>query len=46
MAVTILTEPQTFTPSDNDIDCTFSSNQSGQANFAFLVMVFVNSVNV
>ncbi len=46
MAVTILTEPQAFTPSDNDIDWTFSSNQSAQANFAFLVKVFVNSVNV
>lgn len=46
MAITILTEPQSFTPSDNDIVWTFSSNQSAQPNFAFLVKVFINSVNV
>lgn len=46
MATTILTEPQSFTPSDNDIVWTFSSDQSSQPNFAFLVKVFINSVNV
>lgn len=46
MAVTILTSPAAITPSDNPIRWTFDSTQSAQANFAFLVKVFVNGVNV
>lgn len=42
MSVTITSSPQLYTPSDNDVIWTFSSNQSGQPNFSFFVEVYVN----
>jgi len=44
MAITIHTEPQPYTPSDNPITWVFSSNQTAQANFSFLVEFYINSV--
>lgn len=44
MAVTIHTSPQTFTPSDNPIVWTFSSNQTAQANFSYIIEAYVNGV--
>jgi hypothetical protein len=42
MAVTIHQSPQPFTPSDNPIVWVFSSNQTAQANFSYLVSVYIN----
>ena len=42
MAVTILSTPQNYTPSGNPVVFTFSSNQTGQANFSYLIEVYVN----
>lgn len=42
MAVTIHDEPQDYTPSGNPVVFTFSSDQTGQANFSYLVEVSVN----
>lgn len=44
MAVTIQQVPQIYTPSDNPIMWRFSSNQTGQANFSFLVEVYIDAV--
>lgn len=45
MAVTFLGGPDsTLTPSDNPVTWWFSSDQTAQANFAFLVRVYVNGV--
>lgn len=44
MAVTIHSSPQTFTPSDNPVVWTFSSNQTAQANFSYVVEAYVNGV--
>lgn len=44
MAVTIHSSPQTFTPSDNPIVWTFSSNQTAQANFSYVIEAYVNGV--
>lgn len=44
MAVTIESVPQLFTPSDNGVDFVFSSNQSAQPNFSFVVDLYINSV--
>ncbi len=46
MAVTIHTTPESFTPSDNPLIWTFSSNQTAQDNFSFIVQVFINNVQV
>lgn len=43
MAVTINTLPQEWSPSDNPITFRFSSNQTGQANFSYLVKTYYNS---
>lgn len=43
MAIGILSSPQSITPSDNPIVWTFSSNQTGQANFSYVVEVYVNA---
>lgn len=43
MAVTITSSPQAFTPSDNPVTWTFSSTEFAQANFQFLVEVYVNA---
>ena len=44
MAVTIQQVPQLYTPSDSPIMWRFSSNQTGQANFSFLVEVYIDAV--
>lgn len=44
MAVTIHQTPAAFTPSDNPIVWVFSSDQTAQANFSYLVQVYVNDV--
>lgn len=44
MAITIHSEPLTYTPSDNPITWVFSSNQTGQPNFSFYIEIFVNSI--
>lgn len=44
MAVTIHNTPQLFTPSDNPVNWTFSSDQTAQPNFVFLVEVYVNAI--
>ncbi len=42
MSVIIETTPQDYTPSDNPVVWTFSSNQTFQPNFAFIVEVYIN----
>lgn len=42
MAVTIHQSPQGYTPSDNPVVWVFSSNQTAQANFSYLVEVYIN----
>lgn len=44
MSVTIHSSPQAYTPSDNPIVWTFSSNQTAQANFSYVVEIYVNGV--
>ena len=44
MAVTIHNTPQSYTPSDNPVTWTFSSDETAQANFVFLVEVYINGV--
>lgn len=44
MSVTIHTNPQSYTPSDNPVTWKFSSDQTGQPNFSYLVEVYVNAV--
>lgn len=44
MAVTIHSSPQAFTPSDNPVVWTFSSNQTSQPNFSYIVEVYVEGV--
>lgn len=44
MAVTIHNTPQEYTPSDNPVTWTFSSDETAQANFVFLVEVYINGV--
>jgi hypothetical protein len=44
MAVTIYDEPQLISPAGNPLMFTFSSDQTGQDNFSFIIEVFVNSV--
>ena len=44
MAVTIHSNPDEFTPSDNPIVWTFSSDQTGQANFSFIVELYIDGV--
>lgn len=42
MSVTIHQSPQSFTPSDNPLVWVFSSNQTAQTNFSYLVSVYIN----
>lgn len=42
MSVTIETEPEFWTPSGNPVVYTFSSDQTAQANFSYLVEVYIN----
>jgi hypothetical protein len=44
MAVTIYDEPQAISPAGNPLMFTFSSDETGQDNFSFIIEVFVNSV--
>jgi hypothetical protein len=46
MAVTIHTTPESYTPSDNPVVWTFSSDQTAQDNFSFIVQVYINDVQV
>lgn len=46
MAVTIHDSPQSFMPSDNPINWTFSSDQTAQPNFSFLIEVYIGGVHV
>lgn len=46
MAVTILQSPQIYTPSDNPVVWVFSSDQTTQPNFYYLVEVFIDSVSI
>ena len=43
MAVTIYDEPQEISPAGNPLMFTFSSDQTGQDNFSFIIEVYVNS---
>ena len=43
MAVTIYDEPQAISPAGNPLMFTFSSDQTGQDNFSFIIEVYVNS---
>lgn len=43
MAVTIVQQPQIFTQSGQPMIWTFSSNQTGQANFSYIVEVYIAS---
>lgn len=44
MSVTVHQSPPTFSPSDNPIIWEFSSNQTAQANFSFVIEVYINDV--
>lgn len=46
MAVTIHTTPEDFTPSDNPVQWTFSSDQTAQANFIYKVDLYINDTLV
>jgi hypothetical protein len=43
MAVTIYDEPQDISPAGNPLMFTFSSDQTGQDNFSFIIEVYVNA---
>lgn len=43
MAITFHTQPQLFTPGSNPVVWTFSSDETGQANFSYIVEVYVNT---
>ena len=43
MAITIYDEPQLIAPAGNPLVFTFSSNQTAQPNFSFIVEVYINS---
>lgn len=44
MAITFHTQPQVFTPASNPVVWTFSSDETAQANFSYIVEVYVNSI--
>jgi hypothetical protein len=46
MAVNIFDEPTEYTQSGNPVRWKFSSDQSGQPNFSFIIEVFINDVLV
>lgn len=46
MSVTIHQTPASYTPSDNPVVWTFSSNQTAQPNFVYIVKVYINNVLV
>ena len=46
MAITITDSPEVYTPSDNPVFWKFSSDQTAQPNFSFIVKVFVGGTQV
>ena len=42
MAITIIDEPMPFWPICNNVEWTFESDNTGQANFSFIVEVYIN----
>lgn len=46
MALTFHQQPERFSPSDNPVVYTFSSDQTGQPNFVYLVDIVINGVKV
>lgn len=46
MAVTIVSTPKQFSPSDNPLTFTFTSTQTAQANFSYIVETYFNAVKV
>lgn len=46
MAVTIHDQPQQYSPSDNPITFVFSSNQTAQANFSYIIETYLDAVKV
>jgi len=44
MAITFHTQPQVFTPGSNPVVWTFSSDETAQANFSYIVEVYVNAI--
>jgi hypothetical protein len=46
MAVTIHTAPGAWAPSDNPLTFTFSSNQTAQPNFSYVIETYFNTVKV
>ena len=44
MAITFHTEPQLFTPGSNPVVWTFSSDETAQPNFSYIVEVYVNNI--
>jgi hypothetical protein len=46
MAVTFISTPQDWSPSDNPLTFVFSSNQTSNANFTYKVQTFVDGVQV
>ena len=44
MAITFHTQPQLFTPGSNPVVWTFSSDETAQPNFSYIVEVYVNSI--
>lgn len=43
MAITVIESPQQYTPSDNPVTWVFSSDQTAQPNFHFLVEVYLST---
>ena len=43
MAVTIIQEPQLFSPASNPLVFTFTSDQTAQANFSYIIELYVNA---
>lgn len=46
MAITIHQTPESYTPSDNPVVWTFSSDQTAQPNFVYVVKVYINDTQV
>ena len=44
MAITFHTQPQLFTPGSNPVVWTFSSDETAQVNFSYIVEVYINSI--
>ena len=43
MAVTIIQEPQLFSPASNPLVFTFTSDQTAQVNFSYIIELYVNA---